>query len=83
MRRVKHALPGQALLMQGDFERYRSLIQTSDDFTLMAPFGGKPTRGADMSTERWAAVGRFFRNDRDSTLELVQAYRAGDLVVLA
>lgn len=49
----------------------------------MAPFGGPPTQGAHLSSERWESVGRFFRNGRDSTLELVHAYRAADMVVLA
>ena len=48
-----------------------------------APFGGPPTRGAHFSSERWESIGRFFRNGRDSTLELVHAYRAADMVVLA
>jgi ketosteroid isomerase-like protein len=69
--------------MVGDVGRYRALIQTAEDFTLMAPFGGGPTQGAHLSNERWASVGRFFRNGKDSTVEPVQAYRCGDMVVLA
>jgi ketosteroid isomerase-like protein len=49
----------------------------------MAPFGGRPTRGVELSSERWEAIGRFFRNGRDSTLDLVQAYHSTDMVVLA
>jgi ketosteroid isomerase-like protein len=78
--RAEHA---HAALMRGDLARYRLLITTPDDFTLMAPFGGKPTRAADLSSERWEAIARFFRNGRDSTLELVEAYHSTDLVVLA
>ena len=70
-------------LMRGDIVRYRSFITTTNDFTLMAPFGGKPTRGADFSEERWESIGRFFRNGRDSTLELIHAYSCADMVVLA
>ena len=80
---VLRAAQAHEALMRGDVARYRSLITTTDDFTLMAPFGGKPTRGADLSEERWASVGRFFRNGRDATLELVHAYRSIDMVVLA
>ncbi len=69
--------------MRGDIVRYRSFITTTNDFTLMAPFGGKPTRGADFSEERWESIGRFFRNGRDSTLELIHAYNSADMVVLA
>ena len=69
--------------MRGDLEGYRRLIAASHDFTLMAPFGGKPTRAADLSSERWASIARFFRNGRDASFEPVQAYRSADMVVLA
>jgi ketosteroid isomerase-like protein len=71
-----------AALMRGDVAAYRALITLTDDFTLMAPFGGAPTHGRDVTDERWAAMGRFFRN---GTLkqELVQAYGTADMVVLA
>lgn len=80
---VLRASQAHAALMRGDVARYRSLISPADDFTLMSPFGGKPSRGAELSNEQWAAIGRFFRNGRDSTLELVQSYRSADMVVLA
>lgn len=70
-----------AALMRGDLDRYRALITLTDDFTLMAPFGGKPTRGADMTEDRWQALGRFFRNGRLEQ-ELVRAYASSDLAVL-
>lgn len=71
-----------AALMQGDVDRYLSHIRLSDDFTLMAPFGGPPSRGNTQSPERWAAIGRFFKGGHGSTLELVQAYPSPGLVVL-
>lgn len=69
-------------LMRGDVGVYRALVTHTDDFTLMSPFGGTPTRGADMTDERWAAMGRFFRNGALEQ-ELVQAYGSTDMVVLA
>jgi ketosteroid isomerase-like protein len=60
----------------------RASITTSEDFTLMSPFGGKPSRGT-YSNERWESIARFFRNGRASSFELVQAYRSADMVVLA
>jgi ketosteroid isomerase-like protein len=69
-------------LMRGDLPRYRQLLAFSDDFTLMTPFGGKPTRPVALSEEQWAAIGSYFRNGRDSTFELVQAYRSVGQVVL-
>jgi ketosteroid isomerase-like protein len=80
---VLRATQAHAALMRGDLDRYRSSITTTDDFTLMAPFGGKPTRAADLSSERWDAIARFFRNGRHSSLEVVQAYRSADMVVIA
>ena len=71
-----------AALMRGDVDTYRALIQHADDFTLMSPFGGTPTRGSDLTDERREAIGRFFRNGTFEQ-ELVQSYASADLVVLA
>lgn len=70
-----------AALVRGDLAAYRQLITLTEDFTLMSPLGGKPTRGADMTDERWAAMGRFFRG---GTLrqEIVETYSSTDMVVL-
>lgn len=80
---VQRATQAHVALMRGDLQTYRGLITCSDDFTLMSPFGGQPTHAVDLSESRWQEIARFFRQGRDSTLELVQAYRADDLVVLA
>jgi ketosteroid isomerase-like protein len=80
---ILRATQAHAALMHGDLAGYRASITPADDFTLMAPFGGKPTRGADLSNERWASIARFFRNGRDSSLELIQAYRSAGIVVVA
>ena len=79
---VLRATQAHAALMRGDIDRYRSLIALSADFTLMAPFGGTPSRGGNLPDERWAEIGRFFRHGTQSTLELVQAYRSADMAVL-
>jgi ketosteroid isomerase-like protein len=71
-----------AALMRGDIARYTDLVSLSDDFTLMSPFGGVPTRGVDYTPERMEAMGRFFRNG-SFRQELVQAYQTDDMVVLA
>jgi len=70
-----------AALMRGDIDGYRALIPHTDDYTLMSPFGGTPTRGSDMTSERWEAVGRFFRNGTFEQ-EVVQSYGSADMVVL-
>jgi ketosteroid isomerase-like protein len=48
----------------------------------MSPFGGTPTRGAELTEERWQSIGRFFRNGTFEQ-EVVQAYGSADMVVLA
>ena len=70
-----------AALLRGDIDRYCTMVKHADDFTLMSPFGGKPTHGA-IPRERMQEIGRFFKN---GTLEqeLVEAYSSPDMVVLA
>lgn len=78
---IERSAEANAALMRGDVDRYRALIPMSDDFTLMSPFGGAPTRGS-VTAESWEAMRRFFRN---GTLqqELVQSYVTADMIVLA
>ena len=78
-----HAEKGHAALMRGDLDTYFTHVSISDDFMLMAPFGGEPTRGGDLTSERWAAVGRFFAHGRQASSQLLHAWRCGDMVVLA
>lgn len=79
---VQRSETANAALMRGDVDRYRALVTLTDDFTLMSPFGGKPTRGSDMNDERWQAMGRFFKNGRFEQ-EVIASYDSPDMVVLA
>ena len=79
---VRRSEESNDALMRGDVDRYRALTPISDDFTLMAPFGGVPTRGSQLTPERWDAMRTFFRNG-SLTVEPVQTYRSGDIAVLA
>jgi ketosteroid isomerase-like protein len=79
---VRRSVDANAALMRGDIDGYRALITLTDDFTLMAPFGGTPTYGSDMTGERWDAMGRFFRNGSFAQ-EIVATYGTADMVVLA
>jgi ketosteroid isomerase-like protein len=78
---VKLSEESNQALMRGDIERYVTLVKQAEDFTLMSPFGGKPTHGA-ITDERMEAIGKFFKN---GTLqqELVHAYSSPSLIVLA
>ena len=79
---IERSAEANAALMRGDVDRYRALVPTSGDFTLMSPFGGAPSHGSQLTDERWEAMRRFFRN---GTLqqELVQSYATADMIVLA
>lgn len=79
---IRSSEEGNAALMQGDIPSYEKLVRFNDDFLLMSPFGGEPTRAADYTPERMASMGRFFRNG-SFTQEVLQAYASDDMVVLA
>lgn len=79
---ARRSRDANAALMRGEIERYRALVTLTDDFMLMSPFGGAPTHGADMTGERWEAMGRFFRNGTFAQ-EVVQSYGSADMIVLA
>ena len=68
--------------IRGEMRRYLSLITHSDDYTLMAPFGGEPRRGFDTSTARLEKLSRYFRGG-DGTVEVVETYASEGMVVLA
>jgi ketosteroid isomerase-like protein len=78
---IQRSEQANAALMRGDVETYLGLIAVSDDFTLMSPFGGKPSRGP-YSRVQWDRIGKTFKNG-GLTQELVEAYGTADLVVLA
>ena len=68
-------------LIRGDIRTYITLIPHADDYTLMDPFGGEPTRGFDASSESLEELERIFEGG-EAELELVESYTSGDLVVL-
>jgi hypothetical protein len=58
-------------LIRGDIRTYITLIPHADDFTLMDPFGGEPSRGFDASSGSLEALERFFGGG-EAELELVE-----------
>lgn len=78
---IERSKDGNAALMRGDADRYRTLVPIAPDFTLFSPFGGEPTRGAP-TPEAMQRMGRFFKNGSFEQ-ELVHAYGTKDMVVLA
>lgn len=71
-----------AALMRGEGERYFAMVDITDDFTLMSPFGGTPSRSPHYTREEIIEIGRFFRNGTFA-MDLVQSYASPDMVVLA
>ncbi len=79
---IQRSSDSNAALMRGDIDTYQTLIAYTNDFTLMSPFGGTPSRGLEYTPERMAAMGRFFKNGVFKQ-EVVQSYASADMVVLA
>jgi ketosteroid isomerase-like protein len=78
---ARRTAEANAALVRGDIDGYLTLIKHAKDYTLMAPFGGAPTRGFDTSSEHRAAMARFFKSgtfDQD----VIASYASGDLIVL-
>jgi ketosteroid isomerase-like protein len=78
---IRRTAEAASAFICGDMRRYLALITHADDYTLMAPFGGEPTRGFDASSERLQAMERYFQAG-EADMELVQSYTSGDIVVL-
>jgi ketosteroid isomerase-like protein len=81
-RLVAHARQSNEALMRGDAETYRRMISITDDFILMSPFGGEPSRASQYTPEKWDRMGRFFNNGTHRQ-EVVQSYGSQNMVVLA
>jgi ketosteroid isomerase-like protein len=78
---IEKSLRSNTALLVGDIKQYREIVGYTDDFMLMGPFGGEPTRGRDLTSERWDAMGRFFKNGTFKQ-EIVQTYASDNMVVL-
>lgn len=78
---TRRSAEANTALVQGDIDGYLALIEPAKDYTLMAPFGGAPTRGFDTSSEHRAAIARFFKSGTFDQ-EVVATYDSDGLVVL-
>ena len=79
---VSRTAEAASALIRGDARSYFTLVKHADDFTLMSPYGGDPSRGFDDSDEAVEALAQFFRSG-EATLDVVASYASGDLAVLA
>jgi ketosteroid isomerase-like protein len=78
---IKDYAQANAALMRGDSGTWATLAPLTEDFVLMSPFGGEPSRFKDYPPDRIERMGKFFRNGRFNQ-EVVQAYASGDMAVL-
>jgi ketosteroid isomerase-like protein len=79
---VEQTAEAASAFIRGDMRRYLELIHHSDDYTLMAPFGGETRRGFDSSEQSVEATAEFFRGAGGAELQVIETYRSGDLAVL-
>ena len=78
---IRRTEEAASALIRGDIRTYVTLTPHAEDYTLMDPFGGEPTRGFGPSSEHLEALERFFQGG-EAELEVVESYTSGDLVVL-
>jgi ketosteroid isomerase-like protein len=78
---VRRCADAAVAFIRGDMRSYVGLITHAEDYTLLPPFGGPPRRGFDSSDDALEEMARFFTAG-ESSVELVQSYTSGDLVVL-
>ena len=78
---VQRVTEAAGALISGDIQTYAALIRHAHDYTLMSPYGGDTTRGFDDSAEALDGLARFFRGG-EATVEVVETYASGDLMVL-
>lgn len=78
---VNRAATAHERLMRGDIAGYREIMEVTPDFTLMDPFGGRPT-GAPSGDEHWARIGRYFERGRDAVFDLIASYFSAGMAVL-
>jgi ketosteroid isomerase-like protein len=78
---VRRAEEAASALIRGDIRGYLERIVHADDYTLMSPYGGDTVRGFDDSDPAVEELARFFQAG-EATVEVVETYASGDLVVL-
>ena len=76
---IRRSREANTALVRGDIDGYLALINHATDFTLMAPVGGAPRHGFDMSSR--AETARFFKSGTFEQ-EVVASYGMSSLVVL-
>lgn len=78
---IQQVARANSALINADVEGYLALIKHTVDFTLMAPFGGAPIHGFDMSREHRTAVASFFKSGSFNQ-EVIAVYGSSEFVIL-
>jgi ketosteroid isomerase-like protein len=79
---TRRAAEGNDAFMNGDMQRWLSLIPHSPDFSIMSPFGGWTTGGFDASPERMDAMAQHFKSGT-TAFEVITTHTSPDLIVIA
>jgi ketosteroid isomerase-like protein len=79
---VRRAADGNDAFMNGDMQRWLSLIPHSPDFSIMTPYGGWTTGGFDASPERMDAMAQHFKSGT-TAFEVITTHASPDLIVIA
>jgi ketosteroid isomerase-like protein len=77
---TKAAADGNAAFMNGDMDRWLSLIPHSTDFSLLSPFG-RWSIGFDPAPEWLAEMSRSFKSGT-TTLEVITSHATNGMIVL-
>jgi hypothetical protein len=73
---VRRTEEAASALIRGDIRAYITLLPHADDFTLMGPFGGEPTRVASTHRARaWKPWSASFRVARRSWNCWIRTFR--------
>ncbi len=78
---IQQTAEANSALIRGDIDKYLALIEHAEDYTLMAPFGGAPTRGFDTSSQHREAMAQLFKSGTFEQ-EVVATFDTDDLIVL-
>jgi ketosteroid isomerase-like protein len=79
---TRRAAEGNDAFMNGDMQRWLSLIPHSPDFSILTPYGGWTSGGFDASPERIDAMAQHFKSAM-TALDVIATHASPDLIVIA
>jgi hypothetical protein len=79
---TRRAAEGNDAFMNGNMQRWMSLIPHSPDFSIMSPFGGWTAGDGDYGPDRLKAMADYFAS-AETGLEVIATCATADMVMLA